>query len=83
MPPKKTYPQNWRQYWRHNRNPVKWLNKPPSGNMWQRRCMLSLAVQQEGDALTRRKLKIRTLEQKKKKKDKRIKKERKIKKEEE
>jgi hypothetical protein len=45
--------------------------------------MLSLAVQQEGDALTRRKLKIRTLEQKKKKKDKRIKKERKIKKEEE
>jgi hypothetical protein len=23
MPPKKTYPQNWRQYWRHNRNPVK------------------------------------------------------------
>jgi hypothetical protein len=23
MPPKKMYPQNWRQYWRHNRNPVK------------------------------------------------------------
>jgi hypothetical protein len=62
---------------------IKWLNKPPSDNMWQRRCMLSSAVQQEGDALIRRKLKIRTLEQKKKKKDKRIKKERKIKKEEE
>jgi hypothetical protein len=45
--------------------------------------MLLLAVQQEGDALIRRKLKIRTLEQKKKKKDERIKKERKIKKEEE
>jgi hypothetical protein len=23
MPPKKMYPQYWRQYWRHNRNPVK------------------------------------------------------------
>jgi hypothetical protein len=23
MPPKKVYPQYWRQYWRHNRNPVK------------------------------------------------------------
>jgi hypothetical protein len=22
MPPKKMYPQKWRQYWRHNRNPV-------------------------------------------------------------
>jgi hypothetical protein len=25
MPPKKMYPQYWRQYWRHNRNPVKVL----------------------------------------------------------
>jgi hypothetical protein len=23
MPPKKMYPQYWRRYWRHNRNPVK------------------------------------------------------------
>jgi hypothetical protein len=23
MLPQKIYPQNWRQYWRHNRNPVK------------------------------------------------------------
>jgi hypothetical protein len=22
MPPKKIYHKNWRQYWRHNRNPV-------------------------------------------------------------
>jgi hypothetical protein len=22
MPPKKMFPQYWRQYWRHNRNPV-------------------------------------------------------------
>jgi hypothetical protein len=45
--------------------------------------MLSPSVQEEGDALIRRKLKIRTLEQKEKKKDTRIKKEQKIKKEEE
>jgi hypothetical protein len=25
MPPKKMYPQYWRQYWRHNRNPVNGL----------------------------------------------------------
>jgi hypothetical protein len=25
MPPQKMYPENWRQYWRHNRNPVKAL----------------------------------------------------------
>jgi hypothetical protein len=24
MPPKKMYPKYWRQYWRHNRNPVKY-----------------------------------------------------------
>jgi hypothetical protein len=28
MPPKKMYPQKWRQYWRHNRNPVIILSPP-------------------------------------------------------
>jgi hypothetical protein len=31
MLPQKMYPQNWRQYWRHNRNPVKefWAYRAP------------------------------------------------------
>jgi hypothetical protein len=30
-PPKKMYPQNWRQYWRHNRNPVNEYIIPQEG----------------------------------------------------
>jgi hypothetical protein len=33
MPPKKMYPQYWRQNWRHNRNPVK-KRTPFSGRIY-------------------------------------------------
>jgi len=68
-----------RKYNNHVEFLIKWMDRPASENMWQRRNMLSEPVQEEGNALIKRKLwiglKKKREEQRKIKKESRIKKE--------